>query len=204
MRVHSIRRICRVLATAGLLLVLGVLLQASQAAAIGFSGKWGSTGSAPGQFNNPTAVAVGPSGNVYVSDAANNRVQEFSPNGAFINAFGTTGTGPGQFKYPWGIAIDRFGNVYVADNTNDRIEEFTAGGTFINQFGGTGTTDGKFTNPVAISIGPSGNVYVSDQDNRRIQVYTPGGAFITNFGGPDGSLDGQFVFNEGIAVTGSG
>src|SRR2546426_2229155 len=33
----------------------------------------GSAGSGPGEFNNPSAVAVGPSGDVYVADKGNNR-----------------------------------------------------------------------------------------------------------------------------------
>jgi len=43
-----------------------------------FLAKWGSYGSGDGQFNHPSGVAVDGSGNVYVTDWDNNRVQKFS------------------------------------------------------------------------------------------------------------------------------
>ena len=43
-----------------------------------FLGKWGSEGNSDGQFNIPYGIAVDGSGNVYVLDGGNNRVQVFS------------------------------------------------------------------------------------------------------------------------------
>src|SRR5581483_11170124 len=40
---------------------------------------WGSFGSGAGQFNNPAAVAADGSGNIYVADENNNRVETFGP-----------------------------------------------------------------------------------------------------------------------------
>ena len=45
-----------------------------------FITKWGSTGTADRQFHSPSGVAVDSSGNVYVSDSTNNRVQVFGRN----------------------------------------------------------------------------------------------------------------------------
>jgi sugar lactone lactonase YvrE len=42
-----------------------------------FITKWGSSGSGEGQFNRPENVAVDSSGNVYVGDTSNNRIQVF-------------------------------------------------------------------------------------------------------------------------------
>jgi len=42
-----------------------------------FITKWGSKGTKDGQFKTPTCVAVDSSGNVYVADYGNNRIQKF-------------------------------------------------------------------------------------------------------------------------------
>jgi len=39
--------------------------------------QWGSYGTGPGQFIYPEAIAVDASGNVYVADQGNNRIQKF-------------------------------------------------------------------------------------------------------------------------------
>src|SRR5262249_13536918 len=41
---------------------------------------WGSYGSGDGQFNQPFGVAVDSSGNVYVADTGNSRIQKFDAN----------------------------------------------------------------------------------------------------------------------------
>ena len=40
--------------------------------------KWGSKGGGDGQFVGPDDIAVNSSGNLYVSDAGNNRIQVFA------------------------------------------------------------------------------------------------------------------------------
>ena len=63
------------------------------------------------------------SGNVYVADSNNRRVQVFDSFGNFITKWGSTGTGDGQFLFPWGIAVDGSGNVYVGDQYSVQVFE---------------------------------------------------------------------------------
>jgi DNA-binding beta-propeller fold protein YncE len=87
-----------------------------------FLGEWGSEGTGDGQFSEPLADAVSPSGIVYVADADNSRVQEFTTTGAYLGQWGTRGVTPGRFLFPSGIAIGQDENVYVADNEADRVQ----------------------------------------------------------------------------------
>ena len=87
-----------------------------------YEGQWGTEGSGNGQFRDPTGVAVAPSGNVYVSDEYNDRIQYFTSTGSFLGKWGSRGTGPGQFYQPWGVAVGPTGLVYVVGWRNHRIQ----------------------------------------------------------------------------------
>ncbi len=84
----------------------------------------GTRGRGPGQFLQPSGLAVDARGNVYVTDAGAARVQVFASNGNLIARWGSYGADPGRFQNPRGIALDAGGHVYVADSGNSRIQKF--------------------------------------------------------------------------------
>ena len=57
-----------------------------------FIKKWGKEGSGNSQFHTPAGVAVDPSGNVFVADSDNNRIQKFTNTGTFIRKWGSQGS----------------------------------------------------------------------------------------------------------------
>jgi tripartite motif-containing protein 71 len=71
--------------------------------------QWGGPGTGPGQFNDPTGLAIDSKGNIFVVDSGNNRVEELSPTGQFVAQW----TGPG-FKFVSKIALDDHGTLYVS------------------------------------------------------------------------------------------
>jgi glucose/arabinose dehydrogenase/plastocyanin len=151
----------------------------------------------------PAGIAVDPSsGNVYVADTANNRIQVFSNNSNPISVWGQFGGSTnGTFSHPQGVAVDpSSGNVYVADTANKRIQVFSSNGTFMSKWGEYGTTDGMLRSPAGIAVDPSsGNVYVADTGNHRIQVFSSNGTFMSKLG-IYGFMEEGMRFPEGVAV----
>lgn len=140
---------------------------------------WGSGGTGPGQFNIPVAVAIGPSGDVYVVDENNERIQRFTNDGVYLGQWGglARGTGDGQFTAPVGIAVDEAGIVYVADGSNNRIQKFSSDGTFLGKWGTTGTGPGQFMGCHGVAV-KGGVVYTIDDTNNRMQMFTTNGDFL--------------------------
>lgn len=191
------------IAVCGMLLMLlsGIIVPAYALPYV-FIQKWGSLGTNPTQFNQPSGIAVDAVGNVYVADG-NQRIQKFTSSGGLITHWGSLGSGDGQFNAPAGVAVhvDAAGNVYVyvADYWNFRIQKFNASGNFIRKWGTLGVFDGQFQNPMGVAVGPSGNVYVTDYGNHRVQKFDNSGNFITKWG-VAGSAVGEFLHPWGIAV----
>ena len=158
-------------------------------------------GTAANQLSYPLGIFLDRSGNVYVADAENNRVQKF-PMGSYFGINGTTvagGNGPGpaanQLSGPDAIFVDAIGNLYVADTYNGRIQEFPPGststtkGVTIAGGNGVGSAANQFE-PTGVYLDASGNLYVTDYSNNRILEFPPGSTSATNgiiIGGGNGA-----------------
>ena len=113
-------------------------------------------------FNQPTGVALGKSGEIYVSDGyANFVVHKFSSEGKLLKTWGTCGSNPGQFAWPHNVAVDGYGKVYVCDRENDRIQIFTADGEFVDMW-----TD--FINPHSLHIDQKRDLIYTAESNLKI------------------------------------
>jgi len=156
---------------------------------------FGSSGTADGQFQKPSGIAIDSSGNIYIADNWNHRIQKLDANGKIITAWGSEGTGNGQFRYPRSMAIDSSGNVFVTDTANHRIQKFDSNGNFISTFG-SGQLDGPAG--IVFLLGGS-SICVSELGNNRIQVFNLNGTSIITMGSYGTGL-GQFKYPEGIAV----
>ena len=164
----------------------------------------GIAGGGAGQFHEPKGIAIDPSGNVWVADLANDRIEEFSSSGSYLQSFGTAGSGEGQFSSPSGIVIDG-GNLYVSEAGNNRVQELSTAGKYINAFGKTGKGSGEFEEPKDLAVDPkTGNLYVSDTGNNRVQEFNSGGGKPIAIFGTGGSEGGQFNAPRGVAVNSSG
>ena len=128
----------------------------------------------PGKFNYPYGIDIDEAtGNIFVADLVNKRIQLFDNQGKFIDWFPKEPYG-GTADDIFPLALDvRNGKVYIANPFN--IVVFTTEGEFIKDFGMPGDGDAQFDRPNGIAAGEDGTIYVSDSNNLRLQALDPDG-----------------------------
>lgn len=90
---------------------------------------WGAHGRGAGEFYQPTAIAAGDDGSIYVLDNQNTRVQKFTNTGAFVRSWGDS-TDPRLSALLRGVASygDR---VYVSDLGRAATYVYTTEGEYL-------------------------------------------------------------------------
>jgi DNA-binding beta-propeller fold protein YncE len=146
---------------------------------------WGTFGSGEGQFNEPIALAIeNKSGDLYVSDKGNNRIQKLNDRGDFISEFNNLS--------PWGMAVDLDNNLYVS--TLHNVFKFTPDFTKIPEWN---PPVNSFSFPIGIAVDLNNDVYVVDSKTQQVKKFTKDGKHLLSWGGP-GTGDGIFKYPYGI------
>jgi RHS repeat-associated protein len=164
-----------------------------------YTSSFGSFGDGNGEFSEPEGgLATDSSGDVWVSDTENSRLEEFNSKNEFVRSVGSSGEGAGQFKTTYGVTVDSKGDVWATDTGNDRVEEFTSEGAFIKAFGWgvsngenkfevctsscregiRGSGNGEFDIPEGIVVNSSGDIFVADRANRRVQEFNSADEYV--------------------------
>ena len=163
----------------------------------------GQQGSKPLEFNYPRGVTISPTtGQIYVADSDNCRIQVLNPDLTFSYSFGSKGSAEGQFSSPRFIAIDNEGLVYVSDRNNHRIQVFNSEGKYISQFGTCGSGPGQLQTPTGLVIN-NNLLYVAEYGNHRVSIFTTDGQFVSSFG-ERGNKKDQFSGPFGITLDNEG
>ncbi len=127
------------------------------------------------------ALAIAPSGSVYVAEGLCNRLSYFTASGSSLGKWGRSGSGPGEFKNPNDIAIAASGTVYVSDTGNGRIQYFAPSGSYLGEWGSKEAPDGRFAGLLSIAVTPAGDVLVADIYKEEIEIFSATGSFKGGF-----------------------
>jgi sugar lactone lactonase YvrE len=126
------------------------------------TGGTSAAGTGNGMMSTPKGVYLDSSGNLYVSDSDNSRINKYNSVGAFQGWIGNIATSPsGGAAGCNGASAGTF------------TPGWCTGGT-----AGSGTGDGMFATPEGITLDANGNFYVADSGNHRINKYNSLGAFL--------------------------
>ncbi len=195
--------------------VFGVITTVAGNGTQGFFGDTGPATSA--MLSAPFGIVLDTLGNIYFSDAGNQRIRKVNASNGVINTIAGTGVGgyngdggladTTKLNSPQFIAIDKAQNIYIADASNNRVRKITAStGIMTTVAGNNGITgnviDGipavssELSNPVSVSLDSLGNLYIADYIHQRIRKVNALGIISTIAG------TGATIYNgDGIPAT---
>jgi DNA-binding beta-propeller fold protein YncE len=179
-----------------------------------------------GLVQMPTAITVGPGGDIYVTDSRSHQVQVFEASYLPVRTIGTPGSGDDQLKFPLdAVIISRQDNgalieeIYIADQGNHRIQVYDLQGNFkrtINpptvlssmctDYGFSCPKDarGTFNRLQALGADTYGRLHILDVFEAAGSILDPvTGAVIASYGGWGDGLDLLRVPMD-LLVTGAG
>jgi len=144
--------------------------------------------------DQPSDIAIGPRGRIYLVDGVNNRIVVTDAAGRQQFTFGHGGSGDGALQHPMGIDISKKGRVFIADTGNHRIQVFDLRGRFLTMFPVKTAPGEKPAAPVdVLAMERKNYLYIADRDNHKIKVHDQEGAFVFEWGG-FGETQGRFRY----------
>ena len=182
------------------------------------------------ELYHPVGITFDRVGNLYFTDAWNERVRKIDTAGIITTIAGTGTYGyngdnipadSAKLYQPWGIAVDANNNIYISDAENHRIRKVDTAG-IITTIAGTGiagyTGDNglalvaEINGPYGIVLDDTGNIYFADASENVVRkidtlgiITNIAGTGVAGFTGDNGPADtAQLKSSGGIAIDNAG
>jgi sugar lactone lactonase YvrE len=121
---------------------------------------FGRPGARDGELRNPTGIAVAPcSGDIFVADTGNARVQRFDCDGNFLTSIGGRGGVYTALISPQALSVDVRDHLYVVDTFAHRIIQYDPLGRPVARFRHV-----RLREPRSVACTSAGVLYVTDLD----------------------------------------
>jgi len=139
----------------------------------GASASSGISNTLSGNYIKPSSLAVESSGALFVFDAPNQAIEQWTTNtgAATLLAKGSFGLATNHFGQ---LAVDVVGNVYFADTANAAIDQWVA---VSNAF--TTLVSNGLSKPLGVAVDLAGNLYIADTNNNAIEKWNAANGALT-------------------------
>lgn len=136
--------------------------------------EWGIKGDRAGEFDTPHGIDLDSTGNIYVADRENNRIQKFSANGQFLKEWKNNSA-----TQLYSLAIDKGNDLFAIDNLtiNDTVIKgadiihFDSSVRMLVRFGRTDSGGVSVPRYHDIDIDSNGNIYVAETLGKRVRKF---------------------------------
>lgn len=148
-------------------------------------------GSAPGQLDTPTSLAIDPDANLFVVDGGNSRLQQFDADGIVVPSFWQNVQKSAPHLVPAEVAVGQAKDVvevFVLDVAAGQLWVFDQTGNALRS-----STDPAFRNAMGLVV-LNDEVYLGDNSARRVLRFLADLAFVGSargFAGPVAALCGD-------------
>jgi sugar lactone lactonase YvrE len=188
----------------------GIITTAAGDGSAGYSGDGGPATAA--SLDQPAAVAIDGTGNLYVPDQYNFVIRLVNSSGTISTIAGDTfssyggdsgiATGAQMYEPMGSVALDPSGNLIISDSGNNAVRQVAASTGFITTIAGTGrvgysgdggpATSAMLDQPQGIALDAAGDIYIADAGNNVVRRIDASTGLISTFAGSQGcAYDGD-------------